>query len=297
MPLIDNLDFLNLNSLRSFPIRETTTRISVDGSFTIPDDLMVDLVISATSDVTKKFYVSKIQNYQQIITIEISDHNNLVLGLFTVTASDHVQNKEYTMAPNTNNYFGATGKLTVGVLTTLNISPVGAYTFSLSTAEIEPRCIIPSISAINRFIFIDEKGNNQSITGDVKILARNNLRFRKDGATNTIVIDAGDGLGLNKDCDNASPCIKTIRNVPPDEHGNFTLIGSDCAQFSEMASPPGLLLSETCCKPCMGCDEIGQLTETAMQLEADIIKLRDYITQTNNQFLQFTTLTNHQCEC
>jgi hypothetical protein len=47
-----NIDWLNANSQRSYPISETASRQDVTGSFTIPNDLIVDLLLPIQADDT-----------------------------------------------------------------------------------------------------------------------------------------------------------------------------------------------------------------------------------------------------
>lgn len=296
MSFVENLDFLNSNSVRVFPIKEGLSCTSTTGVFKIPEDLMLDMEIAATSDVTVEFYISKMYNYTEAVIIEISDTTNTVLGTFTVTTGTHKKGNYYTyyLAPSSS-YQGANGKVAIGSLASMGQLPIGVFSFAATATLLEARCVIPSRNTINRFVVIDEKGNQTSLIGNVKLLARNNLRFRQVG--DTVVLDAGDGLGLNKDCEDEAPCITTINNVAPDITGNFTLLGLECATFSPLSSPPGLSLDDTCCKPCMGCDEIGQLTERAIQVEADLLKLRDYFTNLQQLITSFEQLTNYSCEC
>lgn len=296
MPLFENLDFLNLNSVRSFPIKEGLSCLSTDSAFLIPDQFILDFTISANANVESRFFVSRIQNTPEIILVEISDEEGIIAGLFTITVSTHQMYQSYYMAP-TEEYVNAMGKIVIGTLSEVQLKPTGSFSFVLAATEFEMRCVTPSIANINRFRFIDEIGDLHTLTGDVILVARNNLAFRLDADTNTVILDAGDGLGLNKDCGEVAPCIKTIQGISPDEDGNFTFIGSDCADFQELDTPPGLLLKETCCKPCMGCDEISELTRRAMQVETDMLKLRDFVTELQNLITEFSMLSNYSCEC
>ena len=77
---MDNLDFLNLNTRRSYPIKEGVSRTSTDGVFVIPDEFMVDLMLCTSADVTTRFYVSEITNIPEQITIKVSDSLGVVAG-------------------------------------------------------------------------------------------------------------------------------------------------------------------------------------------------------------------------
>ncbi len=84
MPYIETLDYLNLNTMRGFPIKEGLSRTSTDGLLTVPDDFIADACLSVTSDVSKRFYISKISNAVDNVTVEVSDDDNDLVGTFTM---------------------------------------------------------------------------------------------------------------------------------------------------------------------------------------------------------------------
>lgn len=297
----EHLDLLNSNSLRSYPIKEGLTKLSVDGAFTIPDDFIVEFIISATSDPTARFYISKITNLQDSIIVELTESSDTVpAGYFTISIPAHTLYKDYYFTA-INDYIGANGKLTIAYLTTMQALPSGVFNFALDTTEMETKTIIPCMSTLNSLTFVDSvSGLTQTMTGRVNISARTNLRFTSatvDTTNDSIILDAGDGLGLNTKCDNTQPCIKTINSVPPDDVGNFTLTVADCANLSPLSSNSGLMLSDTCCKPCMGCDEVSELTDRLMQLETDVLKLRDLYSNLQTLITEFSNTMNFTCSC
>lgn len=296
MAFVDNLEFLNLNSFRAFPIKEGLTRLSQDGLFTIPDDFLVDLVVSISSNVARSCYISRITNFFDKIVIDLSDENNTFVGNFIIFPATHVQYQMYVLNPG-ESYAGANGKLVVNTLATMQALPSGTFYFTKATAEFEARTIVPSVSGINRVLFTDVEGNQHSFTGDLKIEARLNLNFTYDSLNNKITIDAGDGLGLNTDCGAASNPITTINGVSPDVNGNFLLDFASCATLTVLTSNDGLLLNDVCCKPCIGCEEIGTLTDRTISLETDLLTLRTYYSNLLSTFNEFKTTVTYTCDC
>ena len=297
MPAVDNLDFLNTNSLRNYPIKEGKTRTSTNGVFVIPNDFAVDMQIAASYDATKRFYISKLSNFDDSISIEISDNNDVLVGSFLIVADNHWQYKDYFLTP-TEVYKGSTGILTVTNLKSIKAAPSGTFTFDMSTTELEARVSVPAQKSVNRIAFINTNGDVFYTTGDVKIVARTNLRFKVDEEDdNMIIIDAGDGLGLNTECDNPRKCIKTINGIPPDEDYNFTLDFSDCATLTPIPANTGLLLEDICCKPCMGCNDIEELTTRLMTTENGLITLRQYYSDLERLFTDFKTTQTYTCDC
>lgn len=291
----ENLDFLNANSLRNFPIKEGLSKLSIDGVLTLPDDFIVDLVLAASSDVTARFYISKVSNLPNVVVVELSSiagTTSLVCGTFTIETSTHTLNKTYYLLPS-DNYPASNGKLTVASVATIGGLPLGVFSFEAATTELESRVIIPSLNNITKFTFSNADGSTFSVTGDITIVAGINVSFRGSGST--IYVDAGEGLGLNLALNDPRVNIKTINGVPPDDEGNFVIETSNCAQLQEITN--GLLLNDTCCKPCLSCDEIGDLTGRLMQLETDMLNLRDHYQRISTLSSQLTISSNSSCAC
>lgn len=298
MPNVENFDFLNANTLRNFPIREGLSRTDTSGAFVIPDNFMVDLVMSVSSDPALRVYVSRIINMPDEIEIEFSTYDTQTqIGVVSLQPQAHNRYDTYYLVSSIY-YTAATAKLVIGEITTIATLPYGTFTFAPSATELEARTIVPGLATVSRFVFKNADGTSFSVTGDVTIVAQTNTKFRQINAT-TVAIDVGDGLGLNEACEDDRPCLKTINNVTPDANGNFTLTTSDCAKFTELTSGTlkGLNLSDSCCKPCLSCNEIGELTQRLMQLESDLLALRRHYNDVALLTQQFGQLSSANCEC
>jgi hypothetical protein len=296
MPWIDSLDWESLNALRKYPIREGLSAISADGLFSIPDTLIVDFSLTATSDVARKFYVSKVFNALSSVVIEISDTaNNVIVGTVSVSKATHTTNKDYYMVA-TSNYVAANGKMTIGTLNDLIYQPAGEFKFLVTTTEFEPRTIIPGLQGIDRIEFIDELNGIRSLTGDVMLTARSNVQFSFNLSVNEVFLDAGDNLGLSKQC-TVNTCIKSINGVAPDKAtGNVNLIGKDCVKLSSSAQYT-LSLEDTCCTPCSGCSDLEELTGRLTSLENNFLDLKTGYNGVNSQLTTYLSTINSNCSC
>lgn len=298
MPFFENLDFLNANTLRNFPLKEGVSKMDDSGMFIIPDDLLVDLVVSASSDPSLRVRISKLINKPDVIELEIAPYTSSdPIGTFIIPTTSHQRYTTYYLTPSIF-YTGATGKLVVGELVTTRALAFGTFTFAAASTEVEARTVIPGLSTISRFVFKNADASSFSVTGDVTIVAQTNTKFRMVDST-TVAIDAGDNLGLNTACGDDRPCLKLINNIPPDVNGNFWLTVSDCASLTPLSVGilKGLNLSDTCCKPCLSCNEIGDLTERLMQLESDLLSIRNHYNDVALLTQQFGNLSNASCEC
>lgn len=292
-----DLDFLNVNALRNYPIKEGCSKVCTTGVFTIPNEFLVDASISASDDATLSFYVSKIANLVDYITIEISDSHNVFAGSFVINVSAHTMNKNYYLAPS-DSYIGANGKITIDNISGITNIGAGVYDFTLDTAELEAATVIPGLQGISRITFVNADNTSYTLTGDVKIEARTNMRFKPvTGDPNRVVIDAGEGIGLNKECDNAGTCIKTINGIAADSNGNYTIDYSSCMTITPIPANTGFIIDDVCCKPCVGCSELETLTTRTNNLESSLLSLRDYYTSLQNQFNAYKLTTEHICTC
>lgn len=296
MPWIDSLDWTALNSLRRYPIREGASAQSDDEYFNIPDTLITDFSLSASSNVEDRFYISRVFNKITSVSIEISDWGGTVVGTFEALTNAAKDQVYYLNA--TPNYVGANGKITIGTLNDLANQPAGSYAFANTATELEPRTISPGIQGIDRIVFIDaQNADGYYLTGNVSIVSRENLKFSIDpNDSNGVVLDVGDNLGLNKQCA-VTNCVKSINGVSPDpSNGNISLLGVDCLSISSPASY-SLQIEDTCCSPCVGCNDLEQLTERLTSLENKFIALNNNYVNVDGQLSMYLNTVNADCAC
>jgi hypothetical protein len=295
MPWIDSLDYLNLNSLRRYPLREGSSAQSDDGVFDIPDSFIVEFSLSASNDITKRYYLSRIFNKGSSAILEVSDFSGVVVGTFDVDFNNHEINDTYYLI-GTGDYAGARGRITLGNLADFQRKSVGNFTFSSTSTEFEPKTIVPGTYGVTRIKYIDPEGRARSLSGDVVMNARSNMRFTFDTLAQKVTMDVGDNLGLNKLC-TTGDCVKRINGVTPDPTtGNLTLVGLDCLKVASPAAYT-LELADSCCTPCSGCSDLSELTTRLTSLENKFIELKNYYTTINGQLVNYLTTVNSNCSC
>ena len=106
---------------------------------------------------------------------------------------------------------------------------------------------------------------------------------------------AGENLGLNKQCPATPQTVTSINGVLPDSDGNFYIIGANCVSLTPIEY--GLSLQDSCGQPCIGCSEMGTVTDRLVSLETDLLTTRDYVTSLQTLLTQLSTLVNYQCNC
>lgn len=293
MPWIDSLDWSSLNALRRYPLREGVSAVSTDELFSIPDTLIVDFTLCASSDVTRRFHISKVFNKINSVIIDISDHSDVAVGSVTIDRATHTEDSDYYIQA-TDNYIGSNGKITIGSLEDLSSQPVGVFDFTEAATEFEPRTIVPGLQGVDRITFLDSTNGQQSLSGDVVLTSRNNLRFSYSSAH--VLLDAGDNLGLNKACA-VTQCIQSINGVVPDPtSGNVNLLGMNCLNVTSDTQYT-LNLEDTCCTPCSGCNDLEDLTGRLTSLENKFLDLKGSYNSVNTQLTSYLSTINSNCAC
>ena len=302
MPYLDSLDYLNLNSLRRYPLREGCTARSVDRLFEIPDDFIVDASLCLSSDPAISCFISQVFNKFDSVTIQVSSiqvvsdvHTFTVVGSFEIPFASHTLNKTYYLAASPD-YAWANGKITIGSIDSLKRQPTGSYTFVYGSTEFESRAVIVGMKGISSISFKDSLNGNMSLTGDITLRARNNNQFVYSSLTpQVITFDVGNGLGLNKACAN-STYLKRINGIAGDSDGNISLIGLSCFSVTSPANST-LQFTDTCCTPCSGCTELATLTGRLTSLENQFIQTKNYYNELSTQLTTYLTTINSNCSC
>jgi hypothetical protein len=254
---------------------------------------VVDFTLCATSDVTARFYISKVFNKIDSLTIEISDQLGVIVGTAEITAATHTEDQDYYLTI-TDSYAGANGKITIGSLADVKYQPAGSFTFDFKSTEFEPRTIVPGLHGINRIHFIDTANGVRSLSGDVTLSSRSNLSFTYRNSE--VIWDAGDNLGLNKACA-VRNCVKSINGVVPNPTtGDIGLLGINCIDVYS-SQQYTLNFEDTCCTPCSGCNDLEELTTRLTSLENKFLTLKDSYNSVNSQLTTYLATINSNCAC
>ena len=291
---MNTLDYLNQNSLRNYPIIDGAARVSDDGLFTIPNNLIVDLSLSSVGIGSQGLYVSSISANSSSVTIEVSVIGGTVFGSFYTALPNTNENFDLVMTPGTA-YPDAAGLMTIGSTSGLVAQPSGEFSFASDSTKILTKCSSVANNGITRLTFTDATGSTYTFSGSVTVVANSNLQFTSS-SSNTVLMNAGENLGLNAPCPSTSQPVLYINGVPPDNNGNFSLISDDsCISLSSIQY--GLLISDSCNKPCLGCGDVSTLTTRVNTLESEIFAIQTFINNLNNTIAQANTIIGYQCQC
>lgn len=292
------LEWLNQNSLRAYPIREDCSRIPcdsagnpTDASLALPNCVITDFVLVVDNTLSKDIYISRVAYLGSYLNISISSGLETIATV-AVDISQHTPNKVYRFFCS-GTYEASEGAITIGDLTYLpDLLPAGQYSYTLSQTAFEATCIRPSISAVTGISVYDSTTGYKSLPlhGDVKLIAGSNIEFEYDSDSNEITINAGDGLGYTEDCvcKDYSTKIERINGVTA---ADVELVGSECINITANTDTGVIRITDTCAKPCCGCTELAFINDKISEIQTAVGRLSAYSDQLREAIVAFNAMT------
>lgn len=296
---VHQVEWLNQNALRNYPIRENAQRRPSlpDGTLltdlALPTYVITDFVMSVPSEAPTDVYVSKLVIVGDAMTFVFSSGDGVVASVY-VDRSSHKPNTGYRFS-GTGSLEGSVGCLVVGNLSSLSDDlPDGVYNYAEAETVFEYRCVRPSAAGVASLSIENTVTGYRSkkLRGDVKLVAGTNISLKYDPEDNAIWINADGNAGYNDKCDcGTETTVKTINGISVE---NVTLIGDDCVSVTTVGNT--LKISDTCSKPCCGCAEIDFINEKIAQMNTAVRKLDSYagvldtrITELKSAYVQTDT--------
>ena len=284
MPGIVNQEWLNQNAGRAYPFSENMsleaeTATGVKLGVVLPNYVVVDMVVSIPSPKTSQagmlMYLSKFAHVGNLATFVITPMIGIV-GSFTVAVdmSTHVANTAYEMR-GTGDMFDSRGWLVVGDLSKLKDDlPEGMYEFTPRSALFEPATVRMLLRGVRSISVVSGEVESAPIYGHVKLVAGSNMRLRYDGETNSIVFDADPASGYVEECE----CDEVSENVVKSINGvaveDVTIEAGDCISIDTSGNT--IKISDTCSKPCCGCEELNYLLDSLKLVEHGLTQLETF---------------------
>jgi hypothetical protein len=291
-----NLQWLNHNSQRSYPLTERATKTDTTGTITIPDSFLVGLYLpvhSGTAITPSNFFVKSllIAPTGFNIVVGYSDGTTTVdAAAANIVRINYTPNKAYALG-GVDSFADSVGQVVIGTLDEINKLPYGLYTFDQAAGEIEADAIRPMIRGVTSLRVINGTETSQNIYGNVTLVAGNNMRLDvgTNGVETEITFRAISGLNMNDDCNCAIPdtgeCIRCINGVCSSD-GNFVFAQDDCIEISAIAN--GLSFKDTCAQPCCGCTELDAITTQINRFGDGVTTLQNFVTRLGSEVTQMS---------
>jgi len=298
--------WLNENSLRDYPFHEgcglrpnDSAGALVENGWSVPSCLLVDMSISVNGSSYDPFlYMGQMSvmggrrredgpPYGGVTIVFCDRNGNRVMTVF-VSAADHVKNAAYQIA-GTGSFSDARGVVCVGDLEAFfEQTPDGVYEFSPEEARIEPSCIRPSAVGVRTLRAVDSSGyTSHALSGDVRLVAGENIRFDYDPDENALWISADPNSGYAEECDCGDAGQSFVRSINGISVENVRIVGDECVSVSEENGV--ITVSDKCSKPCCGCAETIFINQTINDLQTSVNTLSRNVSSIGDRLTSFIT--------
>jgi len=276
-----NVDWLNENSYRNYPLVDGASRVAASGAV-LPTGLIVDLSLPVPLGTLapSNAFIRKVYGFSAGVVITIGDTSDPSEDLATATVftADHARNKSYPLTgiPGTK-LNGVTGRIAIGLPEAVAQCSLGLFDYegAPQNTQLAISCIRPLLQGVNGVVVRQADGSLSPVLGgSITLVPGDNVSLEVDPGSKSILISssvqvttqevADAGCGCDEENENDLGCIKTINGVPPDAAGNLLLQGLSCVELTTLSSGNGILISDKCTEPCCGCDQLAQL-QTALQ--------------------------------
>ena len=291
--MIKDLDWLNVNENRAYPIHTGCGRLLFIDSDTVnpsgvamDDSIVVDFSATTYGVPNLYLYISKLVLWGDNVSVEI---RGFIPNSKTVTVG-YLQALIHSKAMETFPVFSGTSAVSDREYVTLDLTPVadrssytgritfgrkspgrleGVFYMDPSNGLIEPSTVStgPS-SAINVSV-----NGGPTMTGDIVFSAGPNMDIRTGDDGSSIVFSAIPGMGYIEDCEGGGGnVVRTINGIPLE---NFVIQGDDdCVKVTTSGNT--VTISDTCSTPCCGCDELEYVTGQLIDLQSRLDSIDGY---------------------
>lgn len=302
-PAIFDVEWLNANSQRKYPLHEECTLRDDSDSITLPDDFLVDMILPVHIDtdvLPENFHVHSVAIFGSGVTLTLG-YDGDAIGSVTINTDTFERNKQY-IVQGIGDFFDTVGKVVIGSLDNIMLY-AGSYTFNPNDAKLAPTVVKPDIRGVSAIYLQNGSDRTSAIQGDVILQAGRNMFISFISAAGTeadphrIIFNAINGQGLNSTCgcseSSDAPCIETINGIIPDAGtGNFNLLDSECISLESIAN--GLKITDDCSTPCCGCEELKVVKQTMEHVVSQLNSLENLASRLEGALatLQFNLLSS-----
>jgi hypothetical protein len=309
--------WLNANSLRNYPLSQMATGVATDSSFSIPDNLLLDMKLaipfiansaeSISAINPSKFYISSIKVYPQGFIFFVGCDLNPQIAVSEPVSFSNAQEYDTVAVRGIFKPISASGQYfdfsqvygfaVIGDVSSLK-TVTGDIPFDINGARLESSVISYGPRRISGIKVFSDSSTSSLLTGQVILASSTNHRMTLTSTADahTITMSAINDDDMQEDCGcndiQLGDCIRTINGVAPDSSGNIDILGGDCIEITPGGS--SLTIKDTCAQPCCGCEELNALVTDVTGLTSQLTLLQSKIELLNGAIstLQDTCLAS-----
>ena len=290
--------WLNENSLREYPFHEgcamrpnDSAGALVEDGWSIPNCLIVDMTVAvAGSNFDPFLYLGQMSVIDRSVTLVFCDRDgNRVMSVYA-TETGHSKNDHYDVS-GVGSFSDARGVICLGDLNSFfDQTPDGVFSFSPEETRIEPTCIRPSTVGVRSIRADDSSGYvSKMLTGDLNLIAGQNIRFDYVPSDNSLWISADPNSGYSEPCEcenSGNRYVKSINGISVDK---VQIVGDDCVTVKEDTDTGIITISDSCSKPCCGCAETTFINQTINDLQTSMKTLEGNVSSLGDRLMSFVT--------
>lgn len=283
-----NLQWLNHNSQRSYPVAEWASKqCSLDSGIKLPDDFLLAVSMSVHTGHQVNvdgFFIKSVTVIPSGCSIVIGYYNGSSSVDAAITHVTSLSEQTSYALTGLGDFDDTTGYVAINPKSQLLQSAGGYYTFTHSATALEPDCIRPMLRGISSFQVSSNGFLSDKIYGDIILKAGTNMSLQVTQSANdvtTITFNAIDSSGFSETCpceiDETMTPVTSINGVIADEHGNINVSGTECVSITTSGNIVNV--ADTCAQPCCGCAELNALTEEIAKFESGRQTLENFISR------------------
>jgi len=278
-----NVDWYSRNSQRLFPISSAATGRDATDSISFPQDLVVDLNITASFDYDPEdFYLPYLDVYQNGVIIAVGYEASLIAAVDIPYSTTLPQSYRFSSSAG-----DVTGAMTVFSLRNVQQqTPAGRWLFNLEDTRIEPCQVNIMPKGVSSITVRTAIGDTDPLTGNIVLLMGTNTYWAGNASGGTLRLDVYDveEFVICSNCPPSSIPITSFNGVSTTD-GNFNIIASTCVEPE--ATDTGLKLNDQCSEPQCGSQEYQTLAEAIRVIEREhnaLTKLAERLEQNMQSF-------------
>lgn len=283
-----NVEFLDLNGERAYPLAQDATGLDTSGTFRLPTDFLVELdlpVTAGNSVFPDRFFLLNVGVYSAGVALIIgyaSGTGDVPAASVYITKSTHTENKTYKLT-GVGDFADSQGVVTIGTFDSISQQPNGFFVFDIAGGKLEASTIRPQLRGLRGIVVVNGTDTSDILDGIVSFIAGSNMFLVpvQPGLNQPVEIqfNAADGAGFTQTCeclgDTSAQPILTINGVTPTPEGDFTLLPADCVTLTNITN--GLRLSDSCSTPCCGCAELEAITQQLERFGDQALTLQNFL--------------------
>jgi hypothetical protein len=292
MPRFANIQLLNQNALRSYPLSDAGSALDKTSQIRIPDDFIVELYFPVHSGLSVEpdlFFVRELLIDANGFSVGLgyddgtvaASGDGVLAAVVSIPKSSHTENQSYALA-GVGDFSDCVGTIAIGSVNTVSTLAPGKYYFAAADTPIEAGVIWPMIRGISSVAVVNGAERTSRFYGDIEFVAGSNMRITTvapTGQPTQIVFSAISGEGLNQTCECTDEPIgapiRYINGIPPLPDGNFRMVGDGCIELLPISN--GLQLNDKCSTPCCGCIELDAVIANVQRFADERITLQTFV--------------------